>query len=276
MFIANKNKDAKAFAKEQYFQYLKSVITERRKNYKIAVQTFSSIIYIANDTAGFAIFDCMNVLKKSPLYKQEVKRLANEANRQHDLYQKRLHASFIDKDCEQLYLDFADNFQDNIKKHVEILRLASLRVMTRLQVPNREVLSHILTTYCCLVVATAVFDSFFFAQEQELGVNVRKEFSEYYLKGCRECFKRIVEITMGKCSKANIEEIVNQDKDFQLACECLQKQIVNITTLDESAHKAVQTNKETVTKYIKKHDSNNNSRSCGSMGTPQLQGDKTE
>lgn len=242
------NHSAASFTRKMNIDFYKKKLV----NYNLAVQTFSSVIYTANDTAGFALFDCMTVLKKSPLYKREVKRLANEANRQYNLYQTCLRSNFVDSACEQLYLDFADNFQDSIKKHVELLRLVCLQVLTRLQVPEREVLSYITAAYSCFILAVDVFDSFFKAQEKTLGVNVCKEFASYRLTGCRENFRRIVEITMASGKDGGIEDTVCHDKDFQLACRCLEKQIVNNDALNASAAKAIQTNKKTVIKHLKK------------------------
>lgn len=51
-------------------------ILDMTEKYKKAIDSFSCIIYIANDTAGFAIFDAMTHLKKSPLYRQKVKKTA--------------------------------------------------------------------------------------------------------------------------------------------------------------------------------------------------------
>lgn len=59
-------------------------ILNMTEKYKKAIDSFSCIIYIANDTAGFAIFDAMTHLKKSPLYRQKVKKTANDANRIYD------------------------------------------------------------------------------------------------------------------------------------------------------------------------------------------------
>lgn len=230
-------------------------VIEMQERYRKAVDTFSSIIYIANDTAGFAIFDAITYLRKSPLYRQKVKKVANEANKLYDVYMARLHANFLDSDCEQLYLDFADNFQDAIKKHVEMLRLSAFQFLTKEQHPDRELLSYIISAYACLILAVDVFDGFFKAQQEHIGCNVRKECADFYLKPVRDKWRELVTLTVGDA----LEDRMCRDKNFQLACRCLEKQIANDNSLNGAASKAMQDNKKTVIKHLKKRETNEQS-----------------
>lgn len=225
-------------------------ILDMTEKYKKAIDSFSCIIYIANDTAGFAIFDAMTHLKKSPLYRQKVKKTANDANRIYDAYQARLRTTFLDDKAEKLYMDLADNFQDTIKKHVDMVRLSALQFLTKEQHPHREVLSYVVSAYSCLIVAVNVFDGFFMAQQNIIGCNIRKECADFYLKPVRDKWKELVQMVVG----SDLEDRMCRDKNFSLACRCLEQQIANNSSLEEAARETINRNKRTVIKYLKRKE----------------------
>mgnify|MGYP004618546821 FL=1 len=225
-------------------------ILNMTEKYKKAIDSFSIIIYTANDTAGFAIFDAMNHLKKSPLYRQKVKKTANDANRIYDAYQARLRTTFLDDKAEKLYMDLADNFQDTIKKHVEMVRLSALQLLTKEQHPHRETLSYVVSAYSCLIVAVNVFDGFFMAQQNIIGCNVRKECADFYLKPVRDKWKELVQMVIG----GDLEDRMCRDKNFSLACRCLEQQIANNSSLENAARETINRNKRTVIKYLKRKE----------------------
>mgnify|MGYP006956012915 CR=1 FL=1 len=252
MYITNRTQgeNVAIFLKKSLIAYLK----HKRENYMTATDTFSTVIYLANDTAGFAIFDCLQVLKESNLYRHKVKKLANEGKSAFDFYEKCAKANFLDKECFKLYLDIADYFHDCMEKHVEVVRFAALNVMTRLQIPNREVLSYIITAYSCTKLAVNVFDMFFDNEKKLLGVDARKEFREYRLSGCLKAFEELADLTTGDGSTGSVQDAVSRNKDFQLTLACLQQQIVNDSYLDKAAIEGMNKNKKTVIKHLKKNE----------------------
>lgn len=76
----------------------------KRINYQKACDSVGCLLFLVNDQAGFAIFDAMDRLKRSPLYKQKVKQLANKASKAYDLYEKTRRSMFLNKDVEEAEL----------------------------------------------------------------------------------------------------------------------------------------------------------------------------
>ena len=90
----------------------------KRINYQNACDSVGCLLFLVNDQAGFAIFDAMDRLKRSPLYKQKVKQLANKASKAYDLYEKTRRSMFLNKDVEELNYILQDKSQDWLQKHV--------------------------------------------------------------------------------------------------------------------------------------------------------------
>lgn len=87
-------------------------LIEKRINYQNACDSVGCLLFLVNDQAGFAIFDAMDRLKRSPLYKQKVKQLANKASKAYDLYEKTRRSMFLNKDVEELNYILQDKYQD--------------------------------------------------------------------------------------------------------------------------------------------------------------------
>ena len=244
------------FAARNTKAYLKEYIQRKRKNYIISANSHPTIFYFANDTAGFAIFDAYVELKKSSLYKQKVKKYTNDANKSFDLYQSYIKSRWKNGDSEQIYMDCADRFQDCVKKHVEVIRLSALQVMTRLQTPNRELLSYVITAYVCLKIAVDIFDEFFNKENKMLGLDARKEFREYRLTSCLKNYEEIVDILTGNGDKDSVQHKVAKDKNFQFAMTCLYSQITNPHNHDVAANEGINKNRRAVIKFLKQQEDN--------------------
>lgn len=142
----------------------------KRINYQSACDSVGCLLFLINDQAGFAIFDAMDRLKHSSLYKQKVKQLANKASKAYDLYEKSRRSQFINKDVEELNYILQDKYQDWLQKHVNMLRFAAYNVLTRLQIPEREAISYAIAAYGVLYLAVTTFDTQFEAQKIKYGV----------------------------------------------------------------------------------------------------------
>lgn len=212
----------------------------KRINYQSACDSVGCLLFLINDQAGFAIFDAMDRLKRSSLYKQKVKQLANKASKAYDLYEKSRRSQFINKDMEELNYILQDKYQDRLQKHVNMLRFAAYNVLTRLQVPEREAISYAIAAYGVLYLAVTTFDTQFEAQKIKYGVDVRKEYAFASMHGIKRTWNDLLAYLIPE----DVTRAVSDDHDFRLAMEILTKKASDIDILNDIAGEVIAENKE--------------------------------
>ena len=214
----------------------------KRINYQKACDSVGCLLFLVNDQAGFAIFDAMDRLKRSALYKQKVKQLANKASKAYDLYEKTRRSMFLNKDVEELNYILQDKYQDWLQKHVNMLRFAAYNVLTRLQVPEREAISYAIAAYGVLYLAEQTFNMQFEAQKIQYGVDVRKEYAFASMHGIKRTWNDLLACLIPE----DVTRAVSDDKDFRLAMEIMTKKASDIDALNAIAHETILENKETL------------------------------
>lgn len=212
----------------------------KRINYQSACDSVGCLLFLINDQAGFAIFDAMDRLKHSSLYKQKVKQLANKASKAYDLYEKSRRSQFINKDVVELNYILQDKYQDWLQKHVNMLRFAAYNVLTRLQVPEREAISYAIAAYGVLYLAVTTFDTQFEAQKIKYGVDVRKEYAFASMHGIKRTWNDLLAYLIPE----EVTRAVSDDHDFRLAMEILTKKASDIDILNDIAGEVIAENKE--------------------------------
>lgn len=212
----------------------------KRINYQKACDSVGCLLFLVNDQAGFAIFDAMDRLKRSPLYKQKVKQLANKASKAYDLYEKTRRSMFLNKDVEGLNYILQDKYQDWLQKHVNMLRFAAYNVLTRLQVPEREAISYAIAAYGVLYLAETTFDMQFEAQRIQYGVDVRKEYAFASMHGIKRTWNDLLAYLVPEDGT----RAVSDDHDFRLAMEILTKKASDVDVLNDIAGEVIVENKE--------------------------------
>lgn len=212
----------------------------KRINYQSACDSVGCLLFLINDQAGFAIFDAMDRLKRSSLYRQKVKQLANKASKAYDLYEKSRRSQFINKDVEELNYILQDKYQDWLQKHVNMLRFAAYNVLTRLQIPEREAISYAIAAYGVLYLAVITFDTQFEAQKIKYGVDVRKEYAFASMHGIKRTWNDLLAYLIPE----DVTRAVSDDHDFRLAMEILTKKASDTDILNDIAGEVIVENKE--------------------------------
>ena len=203
-----------------------------------AKRNMSTIIYCINDLAGFALFDAYNALRQSPLYKREVKKWANLAMKGFKIYEQSLFSELPDKKRIQIYLDMADNYQSVMQPHIDKLRFSILAVLTRLNVPHRNVISYIATAQGMLATSAVWFDDYFNLQRKMYGVDLRKQYRFADLQDIRKKWDFVTRAVVSD----DLAKEVGMSHDFQLAGEIVAKKGQDRAMLNECAKKAFEKN----------------------------------
>lgn len=182
-----------------------------------AKRNMSVLPYCINDLAGFALFDAYIALRQSPLYKREIKYKANLAMKAYKRYEQTLFAELPDQKRIQIYLDMADEYQSYMQPYIDKLWLAVLSVLTKIQHPDRLVLSHVAVAQCMLATSATWFNEYFDLQRQKYGVDLRKDYRFANLEDIREKWKYVTEHLFTE----DVEKKIGESHDFRLAAEII-------------------------------------------------------
>lgn len=107
------------------------------------------IIYtslFANELAVGSLFNAMSAVKKTPLYRQEIKKHLNEADRMRKQYEHTI--SWVITEKHHQYLaDINDAFQDLVEHDLEILYQSAKRIFDKARIPLSSELAVITQAY---------------------------------------------------------------------------------------------------------------------------------
>lgn len=107
------------------------------------------IIYtslFANELAVGSLFNAMSTVKKTPLYRQEVKKHLNEANRMRKQYEHTISRVITEKHHQYL-ADINDAFQELVEHDLEILYQSAKRIFDKARIPLSSELAVITQAY---------------------------------------------------------------------------------------------------------------------------------
>lgn len=107
------------------------------------------IIYtslFANELAVGSLFNAMSAVKKTPLYRQEIKKHLNEADRMRKQYEHTIFRVITEKHHQYL-ADINDAFQELVEHDLEILYQSAKRIFDKARIPLSSELAVITQAY---------------------------------------------------------------------------------------------------------------------------------
>lgn len=107
------------------------------------------IIYtslFANELAVGSLFNAMSTVKKTPLYRQEIKKHLNEADRKRKQYEHTIFRVITEKHHQYL-ADINDAFQELVEHDLEILYQSAKRIFDKARIPLSSELAVITQAY---------------------------------------------------------------------------------------------------------------------------------
>lgn len=107
------------------------------------------IIYtslFANELAVGSLFNAMSAVKKTPLYRQEIKKHLNEADRMRKQYEHTISRVITEKHHQYL-ADINDAFQELVEHDLEILYQSAKRIFDKARIPLSSELAVITQAY---------------------------------------------------------------------------------------------------------------------------------
>lgn len=212
----------------------------KEENYTRFCQRYNLFIFFANDEAGLTLFDAMSKLKRSPLYKQKVKFLANKAQAAYDKYEKNFRSMFDNKEYLNVSYSLYDKYQDYISPHIGKLRLSILSVLTRLEVPEREMLSYVLTASCMLDIATETVKIKDMMIKKLCGSNVKWNKSIFSIEGVCRMWHDVINLLVPQ----TVQNEVFNDSTGRLAYTVIVNKATDFEAIENLAAETVHENRD--------------------------------
>lgn len=114
------------------------------KTNQLAYIIYTSLF--ANELAVGSLFNAMSAVKKTPLYRQEIKKHLNEADRMRKQYEHTISRVITEKHHQYL-ADINDAFQELVEHDLEILYQSAKRIFDKARIPLSSELAVITQAY---------------------------------------------------------------------------------------------------------------------------------
>lgn len=212
----------------------------KEENYTRFSQRYNLFIFFANDEAGLTLFDAMSKLKRSPLYRQKAKFLANKAQAAFDRYEKNYRSMFDNKEYLNVSYSLYDKYQDYISPHIKKLRLSILSVLTRLEVPEREMLSYALTASCMLDIATETVKIKDMIIKKLCGSNVKWNRSIFSVENVCRIWHDVIDLLVPQ----TVQNEVFNDATGRLAYTVIVNKANDFEAIEDMATETVRENRD--------------------------------
>ena len=204
---------------------------------------FWAVIAPINNVAVMTAKDAYDALRRHPaLFRRQNKMLARQAMQRADRYDKAVVQTMADNpngNRAQYWLDYSDEHYEQIRRHIDIFRLTVLQVLTRNDVPNRDLCSRITVAETMLRYAVEMFDTFFRKIRELHHIDIERNFTDarlsYILTPWQQLTKDIC-----RCPGKNI--CLDDDRDIRLAFQIIEQKLVSMTNIQNIGDTALQYN----------------------------------
>lgn len=158
---------------------------------------------MANTVAGCALFDAIEGLKQTRLWRHGVKHDLKEAYSLYEKYESMHTSEFGDRYT--AFLDYLDNIEAAIQPHVDILKMTAWQITTRLGMDLGEQRARLMTARILSGLAVRVFDTIMEQAHESLHCDL----SAYYQAGRLTRMDHLVK-------RATDEVCMTKEKDIDM------------------------------------------------------------
>ena len=208
------------------------------------------VIGAVNTIAGKAMFEAIERVKTSPYYRHTVKYELNQAARLYYAYEKLHMTNFGDR--RQLFYDYLDQAEEDIQKHVNILRMSIKAMLDKYGQTETELKSYVETGRTLLDYACHIYDTQIeIANSRCPDVDFNKWMNPARLTGVLKHYENASDIICKTESDVTID--LNADKNVKLAFEIIQTKVTSEDFINRIGYEALELNPE-CRKYVNEED----------------------
>lgn len=202
-----------------------------------------SLFYVAMasiyNVAQSSMVDAHAFLRQHPAYKHGVKRSAKKALLAYERLDKALQQTLGDR--YQLWLDLSDNVDDEMRSHIQTLRLSFDAWLLRYNAQEHALLAHMETALTIVRMAQQTFGILFDKFEEQIHVNLRPLFAGADFRDVLFWWQRATD-TLIKMYQPKEHINFNQSKDINLAFEIIAKKLTDEHIFNRASEQALKQN----------------------------------
>lgn len=175
------------------------------------------------------------------IFRTEVKNLAKTVKRRIDQYDEKVIQTMrknVHGDRAQYWLDYSDTHYDMIKRDVEILRLSILQVLTKYQVPKRDIVARVILAEGMVNYSIDMFDKFFEKVEELHHLTMKGHYRAARLDYVKSPLVHLASIL---CKGKGVDE-VQEDSNVMTAFKIIERKCVDLDKLQEVSSTALSYN----------------------------------
>ena len=175
------------------------------------------------------------------VFRKEVKKLAKTAKSRIDRYDGKIMAKMKDNifgDRTQYWLDYTDAHYEALRRDIDILRLSILQVLTKNEIPKRDIFSRVLLAEGLLHYSIDMYDKFFEKIEETHHITLKDQYSAARLSYVLSPWERIVDILSRDYGSVDVKD----DKNVETAFRIIEKKCVDADVLHEICNTALSYN----------------------------------
>lgn len=208
------------------------------------------VIGAANTIAGKAMFDAIERVKPTPLYRDKVRRFFGWAGSLYYKYEHMHMQNFGDR--KQLFYDYLDYAETDIQHDIDVFRLSIKALLDRHRQAGTELKSYIETARNLLAYACHIYDTQIKVANNEVpGIDFNRWMKPARLTAVYRRFSEGADIICRTEGDADID--LNKDKNVTLAFKIIQLKLTSEDFLNRVGYEALRENPE-CKKYMSEED----------------------
>ena len=185
-----------------------------------------AVIAPINNVAIMEIKTAYDLLKKSKLFKREIKRKAKLTMERIDKYDNavcRTMKQNVNGDRTQYWLDYIDEHYASVKSDLDIFYMSVLQLLTKYDEPKRNLKARLVTSHALLNYAIGMFDAYFVKVNQTVGIDISEMFMDARLSYVMSVWEEVVNALC--ISECDVD--VDNDKNVKLAFNVIERRLTD-------------------------------------------------
>lgn len=199
-----------------------------------------------NAVASFMMFDCIQHIKKTPLFKHEGKRLLQQAMKEYEKYE--IFIASIGKKHYQIWLDVSDNYNDAMNRHTKQMVQSIHNAFVRLKVPYAKERAYLETARLLSTYAVNQHDAIILKYKTKWGHDMSEKLECFCIRKCSYLWRKATDILVPKVS-CRLEEL-NKDEEVKKAFGILQAKLLDAEMYSQCATTAFLDNEDIMEKSL--------------------------
>ena len=193
-----------------------------------------------NNVVVMELKTAYDMLAETPLFRQAVKMSAKQAMQRIEDYDHsvlQLMRNNLTGDREQYWLDYSDEYYDNIKQDLNNFNETVLEELTKYNEPYRLVKAHLITSNALLDHSIVIYDGYFREIGKSHNVSLEPEFRKGRLSYVQEPWLKVVDSICTSRNPINME-----NEQIKSAFQVIEKLMVGTDIINASGNTALSLN----------------------------------